>query len=237
MHTISKSAARARAKPGRKAVVQPVENLSSRALRSRDKLKQAVAGLLNDRGYRQLRVQDVTERAGVAAGLFYRYFHDLPEIVHEVSSDFMARLNSETSVLPDAGHPYDQIFARHVLAIRLFEGNPGIVRCLFQLDGDYPEFGQVWKLAAHDWNMQVAEFLSTSAGMPRAQAERMAYLLGAMTEGVFFQYLIRHTEDLSAMGGRPEDIAEMLSVMWYRAIFLSDPPLDRLSAGRTLVAT
>jgi AcrR family transcriptional regulator len=236
MHTISKSAAKARTKPGTKVAVQPIENLSSRALRSRDKLKRAVVELLNERGYRQLRVQDVTERAGVAAGLFYRYFHDLPEIVHEVSSDFMARLNAETLVLPDAGHPYDQIFQRHVLAIRLFEGNPGIVRCLFQLDGDYPEFGQVWKLAAHDWNMQVAGFLSATADMPAPQAERMAFVLGAMTEGVFFQYLIRHTEDLSAMGGKPEDIAEMLSVMWYRAIFLCDPPLDRLHAGMALVS-
>jgi AcrR family transcriptional regulator len=216
--------------------VAPVENLSSRALRTREKLKQAAVELLNERGYRALRVHDVTQRAGVAAGLFYRYFHDLRELVHEITRDFMAKLNAETGVLPLATHPYDQIFERHALAIRLFIGNPGIVRCLFQLDGDYPEFGQAWKQAAHDWNMQVAEFLRSAMNMPEPQAVRMAFVLGAMTEGVFFQYLIRHTEDLSAMAEQPEDIAEMLSVMWYRTIFLTNPPLEKLRAGKKLIA-
>jgi AcrR family transcriptional regulator len=225
-----------RTRPAKKSAVKAVANLSDRALRTRDKLKHAARELLNESGYRQLRIQDVTERAGVAAGLFYRYFHDLRELVHEVSSDFMAQLNTESSAQPVAAHPYDQIFQRHALALRLFERNPGIVRCLFQFDGDFPEFGQVWKLAAHDWNLQVARFLSSSAGVPTAQAEQMAFVLGAMTEGVLFQYLIRHTEDLATLGGNPDDIAEMLSVMWYRSIFLQDPPMEKLHAGRALIA-
>lgn len=237
MRAITRAAVRARTRAGTKSAVRPVENLSVRALRTREKLKHAARELLNERGYRRLRIQDLTVRAGVAAGLFYRYFHDLREIVHEVSGDFMAHLNAETSALPAVAHPYDQIFARHALALRLFESNPGIVRCLFQLDGDYPEFGQVWKLAAHDWNMQVASFLSATAGLPAAEARNMAFYLGAMTEGVFFQYLIRHTEDLSVLGGKASDVAEMLSVMWYRSIFLANPPLEKLRACRSLVAT
>ncbi len=33
-------------------------------------------------------------------------------------------------------------------------------------------------------------------------------MLGAMTEGVVYQALIRRTEDLLEMGGEPEDIAD-----------------------------
>ena len=40
--------------------------------------------------------------------------------------------------------------------------------------------------------------------------------------------LIRQTEDLLEMGGKPEDVADTLAVMWYRAIYLEDPPLERL---------
>lgn len=237
MRPAAKPVSKTRTKPGKKFPVHPVESLTHRALRSRDKLKRATIALLNERGYRRLRVQDVTERAGVAAGLFYRYFHDLREIVHEVSMEFMDRLNSETSELPGLAHPYDQIFERHALAVNLFSGNPGIVRCLFQLDGDYPEFGQVWKTAAHDWNMQVADFLKSSTGIPAEQAAHMAFVLGAMTEGVFFQYLIRHTEDLSVMVEKPQDIAEVIAVMWYRTIFLKDPPLEKLRSGKALISS
>jgi hypothetical protein len=38
------------------------------------------------------------------------------------------------------------------------------------------------------------------------------------------------------MGGKPEDIADVLAVMWYRAIYLEDPPRERLRpAGRRLI--
>ena len=61
-----------------------------------------------------------------------------------------------------------------------------------------------------------------------SHAERMAYVLGAMFEGVIYQALIRQTDDLFEYGSKPEDIAETSAVMWYRAIFLENPPEDML---------
>jgi len=218
-----------------KTSVQPVENLSNRALRTREKLKIATRVALNEIGFHRMRVQDITEGAGVAAGLFYRYFSDVREIVREICEDFMDELNAVTRNLPALAHPYDQIFERHSIAAEMFSNNPGIIRCLFQHDDDFPEFGQVWKAAAHEWNLQVADILKSHASMPSEQAEHMAYVLGAMTEGVFFQYLIRHTKDLFDMGREPKDIAEIIAIMWYRTIFLEDPPADKLNLTNPLI--
>ena len=147
----------------------------------------------------------------------------------------MDELNAVTRNLPTLAHPYDQIFERHSIAAEMFSNNPGIIRCLFQHDDDFPEFGQVWKAAAHEWNLQVADILKSHASMPSEQAEHMAYVLGAMTEGVFFQYLIRHTKDLFDMGREPKDIAEIIAIMWYRTIFLEDPPADKLNLTNPLI--
>jgi AcrR family transcriptional regulator len=205
-------------------------------LRSRERLKQAARELLNERGYRKLRVQDVTERAGVATGLFYRYFHDLREITEEVSRDFFAELVADVDPRETVEHRYDWIFEILASAVRRFAGNPGILACLFGLAGDYEEFDQIWKQNAHRWNLQVAEYLRRETGCDAAQARRMGFMLGAMTEGVIYQALIRQTEDLVEMGGKPEDVADTLAVMWYRAIYLEDPPLERLRpAGRRLI--
>ena len=219
-----------------KTTIQTVENLSQRALRSRDKLKHSVKILLNDIGFMKLRVQDVTEKAGVAAGLFYRYFVNMEDIVYEVSKDFMEDLNEQTQELPDTLHPYDQIFQFHAIAANCFAENPGIMRCLFQLDGDYPQFREIWKRAAHDWNLQVARFIRRSVGGSKDNTEHMAFVLGAMTEGVFFQYFIRHSEDISAMGKSPNDIAEIISVMWYRSIFFANPPRGKLKSAQSLTS-
>ena len=95
--------------------------------------------------------------------------------------------------------------------------------------------GRIWKRNAHIWNLQVADFLQIAAGYTSENAKRLAFVLGATTEGVIYQALIRRTEDLFEFGERPEDIAEIIAVMWYRSIFLRDPPADKLHAsGRRL---
>jgi AcrR family transcriptional regulator len=222
----------------RRRSVQPRELLQSKGLRSRDVLKRAARELLNERGYRSLRVQDVAERAGVATGLFYRYFHDLREIVAEIAQDFFAELLQSAPPPPDREHRYDWIRANLVDVVRRFAANPGILACLFGLAGDYEEFDEIWKRNAHRWNLQVADFLKKEAGFDAARARRAGYMLGAMTEGVVYQALIRKSADLVQFAPRPEDVADALGVMWYRAIFLEDPPGDRLrAAGRRLVAT
>jgi AcrR family transcriptional regulator len=176
-------------------------------------------------------------RAGVASGLFYRYFRDLGDVVAEVCATFFDELIEQTGALADFSDPYDWIYDNHRTVVTLFAKNPGILACLFGIAGHYPEFDAIWKRNAHVWNLQVAKFLQTSAGFAPRSAERMGFVLGAMTEGVVYQELIRRTEDLAQLGRRPEDIAEVIAVMWYRTIFLRNPPAEKLHApGRALTA-
>lgn len=218
--------------------MQPLAALNPRGLRSRERLKRAARELLNERGYSKLRVQDVTARAGVASGLFYRYFHDLREIAEEISRDFFAELLTGVDPGKANEHRYDWIFDNLSNVVRRFAQNPGILACLFGLAGDYAEFDQIWKENAHRWNLRVAAYLRHEIRCDAAHARRMGFMLGAMTEGVVYQALIRQTGDLLEMGGKPEDIADVLAVMWYRAIYLEDPPASRLRpAGRRLIGT
>lgn len=199
-------------------------------------MKSAARDVLNEKGYRNIRVQDVTERAGVASGLFYHYFRDLREVVAEVSSDFFDELVAAAESLEDYEDPYDWIFENHRSVVERFARNPGILACLFGLAGDYEEFDRIWKRNAHIWNLQVADFVQQTTGLVTDNAREVAFMLGAMTEGVIYQALIRRTEDLVELAQQPEDIAEAIAVMWYRMIFLRDPPREKLSApGSRLV--
>lgn len=220
----------------RRSSAQPKAALNQRGKRSRERLKRAAREVLNEKGYRNIRLQDVTERAGVASGLFYHYFRDLREVVAEVSSDFFDALVEDAKSLADYHEPYDWIFQNHRNVVERFSRNPGILACLFGLSGDYEEFDGIWKKNAHAWNLQVADFLQETAGFPAENAKRLAFVLGATTEGVIYQALIRHTEDLFEFGEQPEDIAEVIAVIWHRTIFLRDPPAEKLRApGRRLI--
>lgn len=220
----------------RRSSAQPKDALNERGLRSRERLKRAARDVLNEKGYRNIRMRDVTERAGVASGLFYHYFRDLREVVAEVSSDFFDSVVEDTYSLEYPHEPYDWIFQNHCNVVERFARNPGILACLFGLSGDYDEFDKIWKQNAHVWNLQVAEFLQRTADFTVENSKRMAFVLGATTEGVIYQALIRHTEDLFEFGEQPEDIAEVIAVMWHRTIFLRDPPIEKLRApGRSLI--
>lgn len=223
-------------KTGR-VVVAVTDAVQARALRTRELIKQATLDSLNEKGFHSLRVQDVTERAGVANGLFYRYFQDLTTAVAEVCSTVFDDLVTNAQELNDYGDPYRWIYEAHREVIENFSKNPGVLACLFGLASDHPEFGEIWKRNAHIWNVRVGAFLREAAGLSPKIAERMGYVLGAMTEGIIYQRLIRHTEDLENLGSEPEDVADVIAVMWYRMIFLADPPLSQLRpAGRKLIA-
>ena len=218
--------------------VQPASQLKARGLRSRESLKRAAKQALNERGYQKLRVQDVTEKAGVATGLFYRYFHDLDEIVIELAEDFFSEVLSNNDPPGTYTHPYEWLRSTLKRAVDTFAQNPGIVVCLFGLAGNHEDFDRIWKRNAHVWNLRLADFLRHQAGRDVTQARRLAYLLGAMTEGVIYQTLVRRTEDLNLVGSNPAQVADALATLFYRAVFLADPPKSALSiASRKLVAT
>lgn len=219
----------------RQSSAQPKEALNARGQRSRERIKLAVREVLNETGYNNVRLQDAAARAGVATGLFYHYFRDLREAIAEVATDVFAVLVEDAPAVHANQHPYDWIYQNHLNVVQQFSRNPGVLHCLFGLSGNYEEFDVIWKDNAHLWNLQVAKFLQKEAKILPAQSEPFAFVLGAMTEGVIYQSLIRHTEDLSGLVKAPEDIAEIIAVMWYRAIFLSDPPSDLLRpSGRKL---
>lgn len=220
----------------RRPTVKQASTLKARGLRSRERLKEAARAALNERGYPKLRVQDVTEKAGVATGLFYRYFHDLDEVVVEVADDFFKEVLAFNDPSQQYRHPYEWL--RSVLrdAVSIFSKNPGIVACLFGLAGNHEDFDRIWKHNAHNWNLRIADFLRREAGQEALHAKRLAYMLGAMTEGVIYQALVRRTEDLGLVGRTPAEVADALAALLYRAIFLTDPPKASLhAASRRLV--
>lgn len=205
--------------------------LSRKAQQTRNRIKTAALGALNQHGYRNLHIADVTGKAGVASGLFYRYFRDLRHVTHELCEDLFRGINDEAQFVPFSLHPFDWIYEMHLIAGRRFATNPGLLACMFELPGEFEEFGDVWKSSAHTWNLQIAKFLQEVAKLPPTSAKQLAFVLGAMAEGIYYQALIRHTSDLTKIGESPEVTSEIIAVIWYRTIFVENPPSSKIRTG------
>jgi AcrR family transcriptional regulator len=57
---------------------------SRRALRNRQALKMTTQALLLEKGYDELTVQDITERADLGYGTFYNYYKDKDELIWDI---------------------------------------------------------------------------------------------------------------------------------------------------------
>jgi AcrR family transcriptional regulator len=226
---VTEKTAAPRRRSRRVSSARPRSALKPKGIRTRAAIKAAARDVLNEQGFRQLRMQDVAARAGVSSSVLYHYFRDLRSVVAELAEDLFEDLRRAGEARADTDDAYEWILVTLKDAVHHLGSNPGILGCLFGLAGDYQEFDEIWKKNAHAWNLRVAGFLTARAGFSETQASNMAFALGAVTEGIIYQVFIRHTEDLATFSGSTDDTAELIATLWYRTIFLESPPGDKIS--------
>lgn len=206
---------------------------SARGEAARQRLKEAAARVLERVGYRQMRVADVTGEAGVAAGLFYHYFPDLKTLTIEVLQDFMQRFEAVDDIERGIakGDWYARMYAHNRLVVQSYARNPGIMRCMVQIGDEEPEFGELWR-ASHQrrlaWFVRALPRLFPQARLDAGQAQLLTAMLAGIGEHVLAEYYIARAPQLRALELGEEEMAEWVSVMFYRALFLENPPRERL---------
>lgn len=210
---------------------EPVpEPASSRGLKRRGLIKAASRKVLERVGYRAMKVTDVATEAGVAVGLFYHYFQDLKTVTCEVLSDFLDELSATEHPKPE--DRFDAIFFPTLIWANAYEEHPGLMRCLVQVADEVPEFRALWTKHSAMWNRRVARNITRR--FPEGQLSEkfslsIAYALGSMVDGVVNEIYVHRDNDLNKLLKSPREIAELLSAIWYRALYLENPPAAKLT--------
>jgi AcrR family transcriptional regulator len=210
-------------KKGSKVAKLGVAALGNKAVATRESLKAAAIHLINLNGFSNVRVEDVTTEAGVAKGLFYRYFSSINDITRVVCEELFDSVLADADKRPfDAGMEpsYEWLYDYVLVTVDKFVQNRGLLACMFELHGSFPEISKAWQAAAHDWNLHLVAFVQRSSGMSPEEARDFCYILGAAMEGILYQATVRNTIDLRKIGQSAESITDTILQLWYRAIFL-----------------
>jgi AcrR family transcriptional regulator len=215
------------------------DRLSSKSDRTRFRLKIAAVKLLEKTGYQNLRVSDIASEANLALGTFYVYFTDKAMIATEVMLDFGDDLYQRAQLIAHGRHDFEAILLTNRFFVVNYQHNAGLVRCLFQLNDLLPEFSARWSEHRHHWIEGVARSIARRSG--QADAPRDLYLPVAFAlEGLVVQYVyelfIRKNSLLKKFQKRPDEVAEMLSVLWYRAVYCENPPSEMVRKARVVLA-
>ncbi len=204
---------------------------SPRAQKRRALIKLAVSSVLERSGYRAMKVTDVASEAGIAVGLFYHYFPDLRTATCEVLADFIDTLAAQVDGLPKADHPYQIIYKPTLLWARAYQQHPGLMRCLIQVADEVPEFQELWVKTNDAWTRRIARSIARQfpdAGLSDRFSLSIAYSLGSMIDGLLNELYVHSNSELGKLMQTPEHAAELLAVLWYRSLYLENPPAEAL---------
>jgi AcrR family transcriptional regulator len=201
----------------------------SKGQRTRWSLLAAAAEMLEERGYRGLRVTDVNEKAGVSNALFYLYFKNKDEITAEVMTGFLDVLYARSEDAPRPQSVEESIFRGNYDYLRQFIANPGLMRCLMQFGDEMPEFGRLWREAGQRWIERVIKRLSREPELANRDIDVLfaeATTLGMMVDGFLRSVYVEKESGAAvyvrAVAPDPVSRALFLTQLWIRAIYCRD---------------
>jgi AcrR family transcriptional regulator len=206
---------------------------SARGAQARARLKRAALVVMERLGYHKMRIADVTREAGVAQGLFYHYFSDLKTLTLEVLEDF---INPATDLATiernvEKGDWYGRIYAHNHLVVSSYANRPGVMRCLLQMADEDEQFSQRLRESYREqlmWLVDVMPRMFPAVAFKPGQALMIVYAVAGIGEGLLREYFVNQSATLRAAGLSVDEMTELLSTMFYRALFLENPPAGKL---------
>jgi AcrR family transcriptional regulator len=203
--------------------------------RTRERIRLATIDVLNTIGYRDMKVSDVCEAAGVTPPVLYLYFENKLRLTEEVLQDFVESFMSKVPVGGTvAGRSaYEMIYVANRNWIASARNNAGLMRCLLQFADDVPEFATLFSEANRKWYQRVARATLArfpSSGIDERYVQLAAYALGGMIDELTRKLFASHDPDLNRLAEEllhdDDGLAEFVSILWHRAMFAADPELD-----------
>jgi AcrR family transcriptional regulator len=210
-----------------------IKSKSAKGEKARAKLKAAALRVMGQVGYHKMRIVDVTKEAGVASGLFYHYFKDLKTLTLEVLEDFVSHSLRIEDIEKDVpkGDWYERMLAHNHLVIESYAERPGIMRCLLQLADEDEDFSKLLRknfIEQLTWLTRQMPKLFPQAELSEHQAMMVVYTLAGTGETILRDYYINREPKLHEQELSIDHMAELITVIFYRGLFLENPPAEKL---------
>lgn len=206
-----------------------VEFLKGRLIEARDEKKPkrtelqieiATAALLNERGYHAISIDQITERASMAHGTFYRYFAGKREAVAKTIEsyfDFVKVTRPRIHGISDKEAV--KIGNRHY--VRCFRENVGLMRCLFQLKDEDDVIADVGRRADRIMSDRIIGRLERLHDIPpeaRPELRLRTYALTGMVDELLLKVYGQVDPPLADFADEPDTVADTLTRLWNSAL-------------------
>lgn len=220
----------ASAAPRRKSGAIPSPPPTRKGAQSRENLKAAALRALEQKGYRSLRLTDIAREADVNISLVYHYFRDKAHLVFEALKDLidMGQILPAEEERPT--DPFEALFQANRMFAEFYRDRPGLMRAIVHFDEEHPEFHALYRDGNRTWMHRIAQNIMKrcpGAALTEGEAVTVAYAIGGMADKFLFELYVERIPDLVKEFDNINKAARFLSILWYRALYLDNPPPEQ----------
>lgn len=221
-------------------LTQQVVNLqgSPKRVVTQAKILAATARQLEAVGYVALTVKGIVTDAGLARGTFYLYFENYTfaaEAVMIAYFKFLAVNRVKTETL-DA---FDRILQSNQNYVATYARNASLLACIEPLCLDRKKFRKFREQNNHNWCQRVihdyeARYAEVAKKAPAEVKTLLVWSMSAMVDELLREVYIKKSPHLTKLAKQPEQVAELISLAWFRAFYAQDVPPEKLQWTKSL---
>jgi len=210
---------------------------SRKSTRTKKLLELAAAQVLEEKGFHDMRVIDITNKADVSEATFYTYYKDRREITLIVLSDFLAQspLKQSISQIENCS-AFDALVQMNRGWFGAYRSNAKLTYYLLQFGDQDPDFAPVLQKHHEDiGRLILSNVIQLQAKKPieKQVVRLLIFALGAMMDEVARHlFVFPHPKSLALLDDLDMDIEQLvhaLSVIWHRALYPGEAVPDSLS--------
>jgi AcrR family transcriptional regulator len=206
----------------------PAAGKAPKRVRTRLALIAATAAELEDSGYDGLTIDGIVERAGMARGTFYIYFGNRSDAAAAVKRAFDALMRQRR---PRAGSKLsatEAIYKMNRFYIACYSRNAKIMLGHEALLRERPDLARSRDVVNHRWAAVVLHDVARRLGLPKALRYDTKAMLSVRAVIAMADELLRETfayqsPHLTSMIRSEEELAEVMTFVWHRAVYGCDP--------------
>jgi AcrR family transcriptional regulator len=198
-----------------------------KSTRTKKLLELAAAQVLEEKGFPDMRVIDITNKAGVSEATFYTYYKDKREITLIVLSDFLAQspLKKSISQIENCS-AFDALVQMNRGWFGAYRANARLTYCLLQFGDQDPDFAHVLQKHHEDIFRLILNNVIQLQPVKPMENQVVRFLIfaqGAMMDEVARHlFVFPHPKSLALLDDLDmdfEQLVQALSVIWYRVLY------------------
>jgi AcrR family transcriptional regulator len=207
---------------------------------SRHHILLATQEVLNELSFEELRLKDIEDASGMTRGSLYHHFSDKRDLVREALNLWMDDAYSALRS-PPATPSADEFGRLRSIAghlIREYAQKPGMLRVIYDLEDRDLEVSR----RVREDRYEIANRIIEAANLTpksRRQADLnliIGYAMLSLADRYAFDVYSAHLRPFADMWENPQDLADLISTLWYRMIFGAQPqnaPYDKFPTPST----